>query len=77
MTPELTKIVLSLGFPGVVILILAWVVFKLDKRNQDMVTARISEAKESLQAFNRSTDAIDRNTDAIKAQTELIRVLDR
>lgn len=75
LTPELMKVLLNLGFPGVVIAILCWVCIRLDKRNTDMVTARIAEAKESLTAFNKSTEAVNANTKAIEGLTEIVRMM--
>lgn len=77
LSPDLMKIIVGLGFQGVVMAVLGWVALRLDKRNQENIAARIAEAKETLTAFNRSTDAIEKHTAAITALTDLVRTMVR
>jgi hypothetical protein len=55
----ITNILLSMGFPGVVILIQAWSIYKLFGINQTLQESRIAEMKTVTETMAASTSALN------------------
>lgn len=57
---------LQLGLPGIIILALAWVSWKLFKRYDEAQERRIAEGRESVEALNANSAALEALATLIK-----------
>lgn len=57
---------LQLGLPGIIILALAWVAWRLFRRYDEIQEKRIAEGREGIEALNTNTAALEALTSLIK-----------
>lgn len=67
MDPLLVGEIFNWGAPGVVILGLAWTLWKVVLRYDELQNKRVEETRETIAAINHNTTAINALTDLIKA----------
>ena len=63
---SIAKALLELGFPGIVIIVLGFVSYKLYGNNSDLHEKRLSDSRSAI-------DAINANTNTLNSLTELLR----
>lgn len=68
--PTILAPILQLGFAGVVILFLAWALFRKDKACSDAQEARLKDQKEHAAENQKSIEALDRLTRSVREQHE-------
>lgn len=64
-TNEITEIVLGLGLPGVIILVLAFAVWKLYNRNQELHETLYEAGKSSVKSNEATAAALNRLSDLL------------
>ena len=61
---------LSLGLPGVIIIVLGFVVWKLFSKNNDIQEKRIDEAKQTTAALVSNSSALEKLSDALNIRKD-------
>jgi hypothetical protein len=61
---------LALGLPGVMILALLWVCWRLFNLYVETTEKRLDEGKQTTAALNSNTNALDKLTDVIKERAK-------
>lgn len=64
-TNQITEIVLGLGLPGVIILVLAFAVWKLYNRNQELHDTLYEVGKDSVKSNEATAAALNRLSDLL------------
>lgn len=63
---DVTKALLALGFPGIVIIALGFVSWRLWKENGEVQEKRLTDMRSSVEAINKNTNALENLTDILR-----------
>lgn len=61
---------LELGFPGIVIIVLGWVAYRLYTTNCDLHEKRLTDNRTAIDAINTNTNALDKLTALLSDRRE-------